>query len=181
VSLGGGSIGVNQAASLELDTCMAAARRSNSMNLYLLRHGEADWPDWDKPDDERPLTNKGKKEMKRVAELLCALQVCPARIVTSPLPRAQQTAEIVAKCLDRKLTEDTTLRPGFTAAKLKKIVARGEDVMIVGHEPDFSRLIQALTGGQVKMAKAGFAQIELDPGPTSGRLISLLPPKLAKV
>ncbi len=150
------------------------------MTLYLLRHGEADWPDWDKPDDERPLTKKGKKEMRRVAKLLCELKVCPARILTSPLPRAQQTAEIVAKCLDLKLCEDTTLRPGFNAAKLKKLLAPGDDVMIVGHEPDFSRVIHALTGGQVKLAKAGFAQIELDPGRTSGRLISLLPPKVAK-
>ena len=40
------------------------------MKLCFLRHGEADWPNWDKPDDERPLTGRGRKEMKRVAKFI---------------------------------------------------------------------------------------------------------------
>ena len=40
------------------------------MELYFLRHGEADWPNWNKPDDERPLTKRGKKEMHEVGKFL---------------------------------------------------------------------------------------------------------------
>src|SRR6266436_10073244 len=61
------------------------------MKLYFLRHGEADWPDWKKSDDERPLTDFGKKEVRDVAKFLARLNVRPDLIVTSPLPRASQT------------------------------------------------------------------------------------------
>ena len=64
------------------------------MHLYFLRHGAADWPDWNKPDDERPLTKAGEKEMHKVGEFLAALKVRPDVILTSPLPRAEQTADI---------------------------------------------------------------------------------------
>lgn len=149
------------------------------MTLYLLRHGEADWPEWDKPDDERPLTKKGKKEMRRVAEFLRKLQVAPSLILSSPLPRAWQTAEIVAEYLGVELREENALRPGFNPARFQTILRRNQDaeLMIVGHEPDFSAVIRALTGGNVKLAKAGIARVDLD-GAT-GRLIWLLPPKVA--
>ncbi|HEY2568989.1 MAG TPA: phosphoglycerate mutase family protein, partial [Candidatus Udaeobacter sp.] len=62
------------------------------MKLYFLRHGQADWPNWKKPDDERPLTKRGKREMRDVAKFLDRLKVRPDLIVTSPLPRAAQTA-----------------------------------------------------------------------------------------
>jgi len=76
------------------------------MQLYFLRHGEADWPDWKKSDDERPLTDFGKKEMRDVGKFLARLKVRPDLIVTSPLPRASQTAEIAAEYLEVKLGED---------------------------------------------------------------------------
>ena len=72
------------------------------MELYFLRHGEADWPDWKKPDDERPLTKHGKKEMREVAAFLKRVKATPDLIVTSPLPRASQTAEIAAERLKVK-------------------------------------------------------------------------------
>ena len=153
------------------------------MTLYLLRHGQADWPDWDKPDDERPLTKKGKKEMRRVAEFLGKLKVAPSLILSSPLPRAWQTAEIVAECLHVALREESALGPGFSAAKLKTILQRNQEteLMIVGHEPDFSAVIHALTGGDVKLAKAAIARVDLEGDGTAGRLIWLLPPKVANV
>jgi broad specificity phosphatase PhoE len=56
------------------------------MDIYFLRHGEADWPDWNKSDDERPLTKRGKKEMHDVGKFLKRMKVAPDIIVTSPLP-----------------------------------------------------------------------------------------------
>ena len=61
------------------------------MKLYLLRHGKADWPNWDKPDDDRPLTKEGKKEVAVVGKFLRRFEIDPV-ILTSPLPRASQTA-----------------------------------------------------------------------------------------
>src|SRR5438552_18294312 len=89
------------------------------MQLYFLRHGEADWPDWKKSDDERPLTDFGKKEMRDVAKFLARLKVRPDLIVTSPLPRAAQTAEIAADYLKAKWRKDELLAPGFGISELR--------------------------------------------------------------
>lgn len=153
------------------------------MKLYLLRHGKADWSDWDRPDDERPLTKEGKREVRRIARLLRELNVMPSVILSSPLPRAWQTAEIAAGALGVALREEPTLRKGFSAAKLRTLVkrAKGGDLMLVGHDPDFTNVIRSLTGGFVKLGKGGIARIDLDDEASgSGRLMWLIPPKLAR-
>jgi phosphohistidine phosphatase len=153
------------------------------MKIYLLRHGQADWPDWQGPDDERPLTKKGKKEMKRVAEYLSGHEIEPAIILSSPLPRAAQTAEIVAAELELEVTEEPALAPGLNSEKLGTVLKQyaGQDVMLVGHEPGLSEAVATLTGGQVKLSKAGLARVDLDdPNQLRGQLVWLLSPKLMK-
>ena len=114
-----------------------------------------------------------------MAKFLRDLKIRPARILSSPLPRAWQTAEIAAEHLELELREEGDLGQGFNVAKLRKIISRqsGEDLMLVGHEPDFSAIIRALTGGEAKLAKGGLACIDLAEGAKRGRLIWLLPPK----
>ena len=152
------------------------------MQLYFLRHGEADWPGWTKPDDERPLTDFGKKETRQVAKFLSRLKVKPDLIVTSPLPRALQTAEAAAEHLKAKLCQDEALEPGFGISELSTVLKRHRSkvLMLVGHEPDFSSVISALTGGFIKMSKAGVALIDIDPETEKGRLLWLFPPKFAR-
>jgi phosphohistidine phosphatase len=152
------------------------------MQLYFLRHGEADWPDWRKSDDERPLTKRGKKEMHEIAAFLVRLKVCPNVILTSPLPRAAQTAEIAAEHLDVKCREEQQLAPGFGPAELEQIINKHspESLMIVGHEPDFTRTISALTGASLKLSKGGVALLDVDLSSQKGRLLWLFPPKIAK-
>ena len=152
------------------------------MLIYFLRHGEADWPDWKKPDDERPLTEKGKKEMHQVGAFLANLSVKPDIVLTSPLPRASQTAEIAAGYVDAKCKEDDSLAPGFGRSELKKLVQKhgGASLMVVGHEPDFSETVGKLTGGCVKLAKAGIALVEVDADLRNGQLLWLFPPRIAK-
>jgi len=152
------------------------------MQLYFLRHGEADWPGWTKPDDERPLTDFGKKEVRQVAKFLNRLKVKPDLIVTSPLPRASQTAEVAAEQLKTKLRQDEALEPGFGISELSTVLKRHRSrvLMLVGHEPDFSSVISALTGGFIKMSKAGVALIDIDPETEKGRLLWLFPAKFAR-
>jgi len=152
------------------------------MQLYFLRHGEADWPGWTKPDDERPLTDFGKKEVRQVAKFLDRLNVNPDLIVSSPLPRALQTAEVAAEQLKTKLRQDEALEPGFGISELSTLLKRhhSKALMLVGHEPDFSSVISALTGGFIKMSKAGIALVDLDPETEKGRLLWLFPPKFAR-
>ena len=152
------------------------------MQLYFLRHGEADWPDWDQADDARPLTGRGRKEIEKVADLLKLLDVSINEIVTSPLPRARQTAEIVADRLKLKLREETALEPGFNSADLKRVLHKYDSpaVMLVGHEPDFTGIIHALTGATLKLSKGGLALVHVDIAYMSGQLLWLVPPKIAK-
>ena len=151
------------------------------MKLYLLRHGKADWPNWNQPEDERPLTEEGKKEVAAVAKFLKRLEITP-EILTSPLPRASQTAEIAGKYLKVGVRTDSGLRPGFDAKQLRRILKNfaGKSLMIVGHDPDFTRTIFQLTGGNAKMSKAGVALIELETNSMEGELRWLVPPKFAK-
>ena len=153
-----------------------------TMQLYFLRHGEADWPGWTKPDDERPLTDFGKKEVRQVAKFLNRLKVKPDLIVTSPLPRALQTAEVAAEQLKTKLRQDEALEPGFGISELRTVLKRHRSkvLMLVGHEPDFSSVISALTGASLKLSKAGVALVDTDPEAEEGRLLWLFPPKFAR-
>jgi phosphohistidine phosphatase len=152
------------------------------MHLYFLRHGEADWPNWTKPDDERPLTDFGKKEVRQVAKLLERLKVRPDLIVTSPLPRASQTANIAAEPLKAKVREDEALEPGFGIAELRTVLEgqRSKVLMLVGHEPDFTNVISALTGASLKLSKAGVALLDVDPESEQAKLLWLFPPKFAR-
>lgn len=152
------------------------------MQLYFLRHGEADWPNWTKPDDERPLTDFGKKEVRQVAKFLNRLKVKPDLIVTSPLPRALQTAEVAAEQLKTKLRQDEALEPGFGISELSTVLKRHRSkvLMLVGHEPDFSSVISALIGASLKLSKSGVALVDIDPEAQEGRLLWLFPPKFAR-
>jgi phosphohistidine phosphatase len=133
------------------------------MKLYFLRHGVADWPDWNGPDNERPLTKGGQKEVRRVAEALAEHGVQTDVILSSPLPRAQQTAEIAGAALGSAVSVEAALAPGFNVEALRTLLRAhdGRNVMFVGHEPDFSRMVEALTGGSVVMAKAAVARVDL--------------------
>lgn len=152
------------------------------MELYFLRHGEADWPDWKKSDDERPLTKFGKKEMREVVKFLERLKVRPGLIVTSPLPRAAQTADIASDYLNAKLRKDELLAPGFGMAELQTVFKRhrAKSLMLVGHEPDFTNIITGLTGATLKLSKGGVALLDVDPEAEEGKLLWLFPPKLAR-
>ena len=152
------------------------------MDLYFLRHGEADWPGWNKPDDERPLNKRGKAEMKKVTDFLARLKPSIEHVVTSPLPRAAQTAKAVAKKVKIDLKEDEILEPGFDVSDLRNLLRKytGQSIMLVGHEPDFSAVIKALTGARLKMSKAGIALLDFEFAEMRGRLLWLLPPRIAK-
>ena len=153
------------------------------MQLYFLRHGEADWPEWDRPDDERPLTVPGKKEVRKVADMLGMLGTSLDQIVSSPLPRARQTADIIAACLEVEIEEEKRLGHGFDVSALTSIVRKHRvgSLMIVGHEPAFTQVLFALTGGDCKLSKAGVALVRLEPDDMKGRLLWLFPPKFANL
>jgi len=155
------------------------------MRLYFLRHGRADRSAWSGPDDLRPLTPDGMERMERSAVRIGKLDLGLDVILTSPLTRALQTAEIVAAELDLvdRLVVDERLGPGFHprhVADFLEEYPEADTMMFVGHEPSFSETISYLIGGgEVVCKKGSLIRVDLtDAGHLSGELIWLLPPKV---
>jgi phosphohistidine phosphatase len=136
------------------------------MDLFFLRHAEAENIGMGRADADRVLTPKGEAQSRDVAQWAAAHKVSARLIVTSPYPRARQTAEPVARALGIPLVEDERLSAGsFDLAALTGILADHPDapaVMFVGHEPDLSRTIADLIGGRVVMKKAALAMVRCD-------------------
>jgi phosphohistidine phosphatase len=155
------------------------------MKLYFLRHGLASHDNWIRPDFERPLNQKGIERMKLTAKCLQKLDLGLEVLLSSPLVRARQTAEIATDGLDPRpvFQLDERLSPGFDLAALETILrdfVGVEALMVVGHEPDFSEVIGDLIGGaQIVVKKGSLARIDLHGlAPPRGSLVWMVPPKL---
>jgi phosphohistidine phosphatase len=155
-----------------------------AMKLYFLRHGLADWPNWDAArDDERPLTNEGINKMKVEAKAIARLDLGLDVILSSPYTRARQTAQAVADQLGLKVIDEDQLTPGFDVDRLRDVLRRypnAESIILVGHEPSFSATIsQLIGGGQIVMKKGSLARVDVDSiDSPRGELVWLLTPKL---
>jgi phosphohistidine phosphatase len=128
--------------------------------MILVRHAEAEDRALGIPDPERRLVPAGRRAARATGRALAALRVDPVCVVTSPYPRARETAEIIAKELGAPLADDAALL-GVEAGDLPGLAERhGDELLLVGHEPDLSVLLQAVTGARVSFPKAGAAAIE---------------------
>lgn len=124
--------------------------------LWLLRHGDAEDGS---PDAERPLTDKGRAQSTAAGAALGALGVDLDACLSSPKVRAAQTAELACEAHDVEVELEPKLAGGpFDAEALA--AGLGDEVMLVGHDPDFSMAVHSLTGAQVRMKKGGLAGIE---------------------
>jgi phosphohistidine phosphatase len=144
------------------------------MNLYILRHGLAveHGAVGYLNDEDRPLTLKGKRKMRKIANAMDAFKLKFDLILSSPYTRARQTAEIVAECLNqrRKLDFSEDLVPSGSTEDLvqylNRLKSRTEDVMLVGHEPYLSGLISLLVSGdsdfRVAMKKGGVCKLSVE-------------------
>jgi phosphohistidine phosphatase len=119
------------------------------MQIYLLRHAEAE----DEPtnDAKRALTAKGEKQAKSVGRFCRNHSVIPEIIVSSPLRRAEQTALIFARELDMQsaVRLEEFLLPGLTLERAFSALEKYREkasILLVGHEPDFSKLAASLIG-----------------------------------
>jgi phosphohistidine phosphatase len=124
--------------------------------LWLLRHGDA--ADGS-PDAERPLTDKGEEQARAAGRALEELGVTPAACLTSPKVRAADTAKLACEGLGVEPQLEPKLAGGPFDAEALAAGIDG-DVLLVGHDPDFSMAVHSLTGAQVRMKKGGLAGVE---------------------
>jgi phosphohistidine phosphatase len=131
-----------------------------AMLLFLVRHAHSDPGD---PDELRPLSARGRKEARAVAEQLAAHATPPRLVLSSPLLRARETAEAIAEATSAELRIDERLASGTSADDLRDVVPRGEEaVAAVCHQPDCSEIALELTGSDPGFPPGGVAEISLD-------------------
>lgn len=135
--------------------------------LYLLRHGDAEEGTGD--DAARRLTPKGERQARAAGRALGTLGAKLDACLTSPKVRALDTARLACEALGLEPETVEELRGG-SFDSLGLAAGRG-DVLLVGHEPDFSGEVARLTGGKVKLRKGGLAVVD------GSMLVALLRPK----
>jgi phosphohistidine phosphatase len=147
--------------------------------LWLLRHGEA-VPHDSKPDAERELTPRGRRQAEAAGVALAALNVEFAACYTSPKVRARETAELACQALNIEPVDEGSLADGFSREDALPLL-RAHDgdadarVLVVGHEPSFSQVVHDLTGGRVDFKKGGVAAVRVERG--AGELLILMRPR----
>jgi phosphohistidine phosphatase len=153
------------------------------MQLALLRHGVAEdaGPSTEWQDEPRQLTDVGRRRMRDAAAGIVRLGLTFDVVLTSPLARCVQTAEIVSAALGRAAVPDDRLRPGLDVHTLIDLLLErpeAESVLVCGHQPDLTLVTSDLvSGGVMEFKKGSLAVIELDePRARAGVLMALYPP-----
>ncbi len=124
--------------------------------IWLVRHGDAEDGS---PDAERRLTPKGEEQARAVGAALAKLGVRLDACVTSPKVRARDTARLACEPLDVEVAEDDRLESGpFDVAEVTE--GLGDELLLVGHDPDFSMAVHNETGAQVRLPKGWIAAID---------------------
>ena len=150
------------------------------MDLFIIRHAwAAERDDSAYPDDSlRPLTEEGRKRFARMIESLVPRGLTPQLIVTSPIVRCMQTAEILAAALGKKtkVVQRKELLPGgdpkHLLAGTEKHASGLDQVAWVGHAPDVGYLVATLIGldnGWMDLKKGAIAALRFAGSPELGR------------
>lgn len=159
------------------------------MQLLIVRHGAA--VERGTPglaDDDRPLTPEGEKKFCQAARGVARVLDKPYAILTSPLPRAHRTAELLSEAFSGVTL---TATPALSVGSFEDLFAQVEDypkkalIAVVGHEPYLSsllaRLLRAKGGSGLEFKKGGMALVELQGGLDDGaELLAFLPPKVLR-
>lgn len=145
------------------------------MIVYLLRHGKAARPSFSVHSDyTRPLTNVGRREMRKIGQALNRLKIQPEILASSPLTRSIETAEIVSKYVGVEVVQWDELKPETHPFKTMDVIEKlpVKSIMVVGHEPHLSNLISHMISATmlplslkkgslacVRMPAVGFASL----------------------
>jgi phosphohistidine phosphatase len=127
------------------------------MRLYLVRHAEAAPGE---PDELRTLTDAGRAAARTLGDQLQTVE--PSAVLSSPLLRARETADAIARASGIEAEVDERLAPGADGDVVRAVIeGRGEAVVVVGHQPDCSEIIFTLTGRLEQFAPGELHVVEL--------------------
>jgi phosphohistidine phosphatase len=127
------------------------------VRLFVVRHAEAAPGD---PDELRPLTDAGRAVARALGDRLAEYDL--DAVLSSPLLRARETADAIGRAVGLVAEPDERLAPGADADAVREAVAgRGQTVVMVGHQPDCSEIVLALTGERVSFEPGAVHEVEL--------------------
>jgi phosphohistidine phosphatase len=127
------------------------------VRLFVVRHAEAAPGE---PDELRPLTAAGRGAARALGARLAPAQ--PQAILSSPLLRARETAEQIARAAGVETEPDERLAPGANADAVREAISdRGDTVVVVGHQPDCSEIVLELSGRATDFPPGGVAEVAL--------------------
>ena len=139
------------------------------MKLFIVRHAAAIERTAEVPEEQRYLTPKGRDFMRTTARTMLKKGMEPRLILTSPLIRAVQSADILAEVLSYNVPVIVTdqLSPGFDLGRLQRLLAefhQADELAIVGHEPDLSTVVSSLLSlkGEFDFKKGSAFKLTLD-------------------
>jgi len=157
--------------------------------LLILRHAKSSWDDPAMPDHDRPLTERGKKDAKRIGQLLQEHGLVPDLVVSSTAKRASKTAKQVAKACgyDGEIEVDGRLYQAHFSqfvVVLREVGDEHATVLVVAHNPGLEEFVLHLTGQPETMPTAALAEVSLDIDswqslsiPPGGKLVRVWRPK----
>ena len=161
-----------------------------TLELYLIRHGVAADRGEEYPDDsKRPLTSDGISQLRKQAKALDTLDIGFDHIITSPLVRTRQTADVFAEHLKSKpsVSNSDALAPAGTPAGVLQELGkhmRKARIALVGHEPNIGELAARLIGSRTPLAfkKGAICRIDFEvfPPKGSGQLRWFVTPKMLR-
>lgn len=148
------------------------------MYIALVRHGIAERSAPGGTDEKRELTPDGRHRIKVEGKFLKHSAWRFHRVLSSPLVRARQTAEVLADALGMEVEVDRLLRPGMTAHDILEVASRydvGDGIILVAHQPDLSIAARDLCGAELSFDEGAMALIRVkDPFRPDGRLEAFL-------
>lgn len=132
------------------------------MDLYLMRHGIAEA--WASSDASRALTPEGEKRVRAIARALVLEKdwPLPAKIISSDLKRAKETARIVQEVLDIKDLKEVHVDQVLTWPGMRAYI-QDEPVLFVGHQPSLAHIIEDLSGKITQVKKGSIHRLDYDP------------------
>ena len=149
------------------------------MRLYVMRHGPAEDSSPSGRDFDRSLSAHGRTRTKLVARELEKLGERPARIISSPLRRAVQTADIVAGVLGGTVEFSEQLAPSEAAPDIvRELAGSAASVLVVGHAPDVSILVVELIGKTIGFEPAMVVAVDIVPDRPAAECFVLRPSAL---
>ena len=134
--------------------------------LLIFRHAKSSWDDPNLPDQERPLSPRGRKDAPRVGKLLHKQELLPDLVLCSSALRTRQTAELALKEAGytrevRVVDELYAAAPEAILEALATLPDAVQRVMVIGHNPGLEELLFYLTGERQPLPTAALAQIDL--------------------